>query len=74
MAPSTLDSDTAPDARASESDASNGSNASQVLALGPTLDAFRGIRFGPGADVDESTGSQVLALGPTLDSLDACGA
>ena len=46
-------------------------NASQVLALGPTLDSFRCIRFGPGADVDESTGSKVLVVGPTLDSLDS---
>ena len=38
---------------------------------GPTLDSFRCIRFGPGADVDESTGSKVLAVGPTLDSLDS---
>ena len=71
MAPRTLDSDTTPDSRASESDASNGSTASQVLALGPSLDSFRCIRFGPGADVDESTGSQVLALGPILNSLDS---
>ena len=71
MAPRTLDSDTTPDSRASDSDASNGSTASQVLALGPTLDSFRCIRFGPGADVDESTGSKVLAVGPTLDSLDS---
>ena len=40
MAPRTLDSDTTPDARASGSDAANGSNASEVLALGPTLDAL----------------------------------
>ena len=40
MAPRTLDSDTTPDARASGSDAANGSNASEVLALGPTLDSL----------------------------------
>ena len=40
VAPRTLDSDTTPDARASDSDAANGSNASQVLALGPTLDSL----------------------------------
>ena len=40
MAPRTLDSDTTPDARASDYDASNGSNTSQVLALGPALDAL----------------------------------
>ena len=39
-APRTLDSDTTPDSGASASDESNGSNTSQVLALGPTLDAF----------------------------------
>ena len=39
MAPRTLDSDTTPDARASGSDAANGSNAAEVLALGPTLDS-----------------------------------
>ena len=69
--PGLWDSDTTPDSRASDADASNGSTASQVLALGPTLDSFRCIRFGPGADVDESTGSKVLAVGPTLDSLDS---
>ena len=62
------------DARASESDASNGSNASHVLALGPTLNSFRCIRCGPGADVDGSTGTKVLALGPALDSLDSLDA
>ena len=58
-----------PDSRASESHASNGSTAAQVLALGPNFDSGRCIRFGPGAD--ESTGSKVVALGPTLDSLDS---
>ena len=39
VAPRTFDPDTPPDSRASDSDESNGSTASQVLALGPTLDA-----------------------------------
>ena len=48
-----------------------GSNASQVLAVGPTFDAFDSLAFGPGGDSDESTESKVLALGPTSDSLDS---
>ena len=39
VTPRTFDSDTTPDAGASASGESNRSNASQVLALGPTLDA-----------------------------------
>ena len=61
--------DTIPDAGASDSDEANGSNASQVLALGADFRFMRCISFGPGADADESSESQVLASGPTLDSL-----
>ena len=39
VAPRTLDSDTTPDSGASASHASSGANASQLLALGPTLDS-----------------------------------
>ena len=46
VAPRTLDSDTPPDARASDYDASNGSNASQVLALGQTLDSLDSLDWG----------------------------
>ena len=46
VAPRTLDSDTAPDARASDADAANGSNASQVLALGPTFDSLDALASG----------------------------
>ena len=42
VAPRTFDPDTTPDSRASDSDESNGSNASQVLALGA---GFGSIRF-----------------------------
>ena len=45
-APRTLDSDTTPDSRASDSDASNGPNTSQVLALGPALDALDALASG----------------------------
>ena len=61
--------DTIPDAGASDSDEANGSNASQVLALGADFRFMRCISFGPGADSDESTESKVLAVGPTLDAL-----
>ena len=44
---------------------------SQVLALGADFRFITCVRFGPGADSDESTESKVLALGPTLDSLDS---
>ena len=46
LAPRTFDSDTTPDARASASDESNGSNASQVRALGPTLDYLHSLALG----------------------------
>ena len=54
--------DTTPDSRASDSDASNGSTASQVLALGPTLDSLDSVYAfdaldseapeGPGGNLD----------------------
>ena len=46
LAPRTFDSDTPPDAGASDGDESNGSNASQVLALGPTLDSLDALDSG----------------------------
>ena len=46
VAPRTLDPDTIPLSGASASDESNGSNASQVLALGPTFGSFDS--FAPG--------------------------
>ena len=71
MAPRTLDSDTIPDARASDSDAANGSNASQVLALGPTLDACDAFASGQALTLMHLLNLKSWALGPTLDSFDA---
>ena len=62
VAPRTFDSDTTPDSGASASHASNGSNASQVLALGADFKFVRSmclIRFGPGSESNESNESKV---------------
>ena len=60
-----------PDARASGSDAANGSNASEVLALGPTLDAFDAFASGQALTLMHLLNQKSWALGPTLDSLDS---
>ena len=46
LAPSSVDSDTPPDSRASASGESSWPNASQVLALRPTLDPFESLASG----------------------------
>ena len=57
IAPRTVAADTTPDSRASDSDASNGSTASQVLALGPTLDSLNS--FG---SLDSDQGPNLMNL------------
>ena len=73
--PRTFDSDhPPPDAGASESNAPNeahASNASKVLAWGPTLNAFASLRFGPGPEHHAANGSNVPGLGATLDACDS---
>ena len=71
VAPRTFDSDTTPDSGASASDESNRSNASQVLALGPTLDACDAFASGQALTLMHLLNLKSWALGPTLDSLDS---
>ena len=71
VAPRTFDSDTTPDSGASASDESNRSNASQVLALGPTLDACDAFASGQALTLMHLLNLKSWALGPTLDSFDA---